>query len=73
MENKLGRKKLKEKDKASIIVPVRLTPLESKMLARLAKDNGEVYATRMVRRLIQEAIKLKDDAHESLRYGNRPG
>lgn len=52
----MGRKKLKTKDLARHVVPVRLTDTERKKLVKLGKANGERFLTRTVRRLVQKAI-----------------
>lgn len=52
----MGRQKKDPKKRVSIMVPVRLTIGEYKKLKKLVKDQGDVYTTRTVRRLIQVAI-----------------
>lgn len=66
MKKKTGSKRLNEKDRASVIVPVRITVGEDKLLKKLAKIQGESYVTRVVRRLIQEAIRPKESLVEKV-------
>jgi len=57
-KKQMGRPKMKDKEKATIQIPVRLNEQEEKLLKKLTKHYGERYMTRTIRRLIADATSL---------------
>lgn len=59
-KKRIGRPPMKDKKKATVQVPVRLSLEEEKELKKLTKFYGDIYMTRTIRRLINQACMTRD-------------
>lgn len=57
MKKVTNRISMKERDRASHLLPVRVTEHEFKQIRRAAERSGDRFMTRFMRRVVMEAVK----------------